>query len=82
MLTIELKKEIFARIKLPELELEARVVIYPKGDVEVCFSPWSQLNLTKESFEQMVEEMNLLKAHIRLAQENMDKEELRPPRTG
>lgn len=80
LLTIELKKELFARIKLPELEIEARALITPRGDVQLHFTPWNQWALSGQSFEQLVEDCNLLMAHIRLCQQNQRQEELCPPR--
>ena len=42
MVTIEVKKELVAKVKLPELEVEARIIISAKGEVELNFMPWSQ----------------------------------------
>ena len=45
MITLDVSKELLARIKLPELEVEARAVL-PAGEVELSFMPWSQWNMT------------------------------------
>ena len=82
MLTIELKKELFARIKLPELDIEARATMTPQGDVQLSFTPWNQWLLSGPSFEQLVEDCNLLMAHIRLCLENQRREELQSPPVG
>ena len=82
MVTIEVKKEMFARIKLPELEIEARVVISPKGEVDLSFMPWTHYSLSGESFEQLVEDYNILKAQIKLCVENQGKEKMAAPGRG
>lgn len=79
MVTIEVKKELVAKVKLPELEVEARIIISAKGEVELNFMPWSQWNLSGDSFEHLVEDFNLLKAHIRLCVENQNQEQLKSP---
>lgn len=76
---MDVKKELFARIKLPELNIEARVTILANGEVEVSFTPWNQWSLTGESFEQLVEDYNLLKSHIKLCLDNQAQERLVPP---
>lgn len=81
MITLEVSKELLARIKLPELEIEARATITPGGDVELRFMPWSQWNMNGDTFEQLVEDYNLLKAQIKLCVENNQREQLKvPPR--
>jgi hypothetical protein len=76
---VEVKKELLVKVKLPELELEARVVITPKGEVEMNFRPWNQWNLSGGSFEQLVEDYNLIKSQIKLCVENLDREQLKAP---
>lgn len=79
MITLEVKKELVAKIRLAELSIEARIVITPQGETEIGFMPWSQWRLSGESFEQLVEDYNLLKSQIRLCQDNLKKEQLRAP---
>lgn len=79
MITLEVKKELTVKIKLPELEVEGRVVITPKGEVEMIFMPWSQWKLSGGSFEQLVEDYNVLKSQIKLCVENLDREQLKAP---
>lgn len=79
MITLDVSKELFAKIKLPELEIEARAVITPAGEVELSFMPWSQWKMNGETFEQLVEDFNLLKAQIKLCVENHQHEQLKPP---
>lgn len=77
MVTFEVKKEIIARIKLTELSIEARVVITPQGEVEIGFMPWSQWRLSGDSFDQLVEDYNILKSQVKLCLANLDKEQLK-----
>lgn len=79
MITLDVSKELIARIKLPELEIEARAVITPAGEVELSFMPWSQWNMSGETFEQLVEDYNILKAQIKLCVENHQREQLKAP---
>lgn len=77
MVTVEIKKEMLARIRLAELSIEARVVITAEGEVEIGFMPWAQWRLSGESFEQLVEDYNILKAQIKLCLANLEKEQLK-----
>lgn len=77
MVTFEVKKEIIARIKLTELSIEARGVITPQGEVEIGFMPWSQWRLSGDSFDQLVEDYNILKSQVKLCLANLDKEQLK-----
>lgn len=77
MVTIEVSKELVARIKLAELEIQARVIITPEGVVELSFLPWSQWKMSGESYDQLVEDFNLLKSQLKLCLENQDKEQLK-----
>jgi len=79
MVTIDVKKELNVKIQLPELEIEGRVLVTPAGEVEMSFMPWTQWSMSGESFEQMVEDFNLLKSQIKLCVENQAKEQLEAP---
>lgn len=79
MITLDVSKELCATIKLSELEIEVRTVITPAGEVELRFMPWSRWNMCGETFEQLVEDFNLLKAQINLCIENHQQEQLRAP---
>lgn len=76
MITLKVSKELCATIKLSELEIEAQAVITSAGEVELSFMPWSQWNMCGESYEQLVEDFNLLKAQIKLCVENLQREQL------
>lgn len=58
------------------MEVETRVIIMPDGEVEMQVMPWSEWKLSNESFEELVEDYNLLKAQIKLCVENLAKEQL------
>jgi hypothetical protein len=77
MVSVEVKKELVAKIRLSEVDIEARVVITPQGEVEIGFMPWSQWRMSGESFDQLVEDYNLLKYQIKLCLENQKKEQLK-----
>lgn len=77
MVTIEVSKELVAKIKLAELEIQARAIITPGGEVEISFMPWSQWKMSGESYDQLVEDLNLLKSQLKLCLENQDKEQLK-----
>ena len=77
MVSVEVKKELVAKIRLSEVDIEARVVITPQGEVEIGFMPWSQWRMSGESFDQLVEDYNLLKSQIKLCLENQKKEQLK-----
>lgn len=77
MVTIEVKKEMIAKIKLAELSIEARVIITPQGEVEIGFMPWSQWRLSGDSFDQLVEDYNILKSQVKLCLANLGKEQLK-----
>lgn len=77
MVTVEVKKELVAKIRLVEVDIEARVVITPQGEVEIGFMPWSQWLMSGDSFDQLVEDYNLLKSQIKLCVENLKKEQLK-----
>jgi len=79
MITIDVSKELLAKISLPELEIEARIVISTAGEVELSFMPWSQWKMSGDSFEQLVEDYNLLKSQIKLCVDNQAKEQLKAP---
>jgi hypothetical protein len=77
VVTVEVKKELVAKIRLVEVDIEARVVITPQGEVEIGFMPWSQWRMSGDSFDQLVEDYNLLKSQIKLCVENLKKEQLK-----
>ena len=79
MVSVEVKKELVAKIRLTEVSIEARVLITPQGEVEIGFMPWSQWRMSGESFDQLVEDYNLLKSQIKLCLENLGREQLRGP---
>lgn len=79
MITMDVTKELIAKIKLPEMDIEVRILITPKGEVEMSFMPWSQWNLSGESFDQLVEDYNLLKSQVKLSAENHCREQLMAP---
>jgi hypothetical protein len=79
MVSVEVKKELVAKIRLAEVNIEARVLITPQGEVEIGFMPWSQWRMSGESFDQLVEDYNLLKSQIKLCLENLGREQLRAP---
>lgn len=79
MVSVEVKKELVAKIRLAEVNIEARVLITPQGEVEIGFMPWSQWRMSGESFDQLVEDYNLLKSQIKLCLENLGREQLRGP---
>ena len=74
---VEVKKELVAKVRLPEVSIEARIVITPLGEVEIGFAPWSQWRMSGESFNELVEDYNLLKSQIKLCLENLKKEQLK-----
>ncbi len=51
MVSVEVKKELVAKIRLAEVNIEARVLITPQGEVEIGFMPWSQWRMSGESFD-------------------------------
>lgn len=77
MVTLEVKKELVAKIRLEEVDIEARAVITPQGEVEIAFMPWSQWRMSGSSFDELVEDYNLLKSQIKLCLENLKKEQLK-----
>ncbi|HOC05739.1 MAG: hypothetical protein ACOX21_09360 [Bacillota bacterium] len=77
MVTLEVKKELVAKIRLEEVDIEARAVITPQGEVEIVFMPWSQWRMSGSSFDELVEDYNLLKSQIKLCIENLNKEQLK-----
>lgn len=77
LVSVEVKKELVAKIRLAEISIEARVVIGPQGEVEIGFAPWSQWRMSGESFDELVEDYNLLKSQIRLCVDNLKKEQLK-----
>lgn len=77
MVTMEVSKELVVKIRLSELEIHARASISPRGEVELSFMPWSQWNMSGESFDQLVEDYNLLKSQLKLCLENLEKEQLK-----
>ena len=79
MLVVRMNKEMLATLRLPELEIEAWALITPQGEVEISLMPRSQWNMSWQTFEQLVEDLNILKVQIKLCVENQSREQMAPP---